>query len=135
MPFSDLTLQTVGNLPNGTRNYGPVAVPDDVIGAYVRVARCTSADPTIWDDPACQIVWLIEISYDGGDTWERAGGAPGGGGIIPADPVRHPGYPAGEVDASMSLVRIRPGTGRLARGSTTVTGGPAKTGIFLRLVT
>lgn len=35
----------------------------------VEILRCTSADPTIWPDPATIITLRVELSLDSGNTW------------------------------------------------------------------
>lgn len=92
------------NLAIGTRNFGPIAVPDDV-------TVCTLAfDRSRWTNPAAALSAQLEISVDGGATWQAWVGLTSVGGT----------------DATMtttSMSRALPaGTGRQIRGKYVVTG-------------
>lgn len=92
------------NLALGTRNFGPIAVPDDV-------TVCTLAfDRSQWTNPAAALSAQLEISVDGGATWQAWVGLTS----------------VGSADATMpttSMSRALPaGTGRQIRGKYVVTG-------------
>lgn len=92
------------NLAIGTRNFGPIAVPDDV-------AVCTLAfDRSRWTNSAAALSAQLEISVDGGATWQAWVGLTSVGGT----------------DATMTTTSMRrvlpPGTGRQIRGNYVVTG-------------
>lgn len=92
------------NLAIGTRNFGPIAVPDDV-------TVCTLAfDRSRWTNSAAALSAQLEISVDGGATWQAWVGLTSVGGT----------------DATMTTTFMRrvlpPGTGRQIRGNYVVTG-------------
>lgn len=92
------------NLAIGTRNFGPIAVPDDV-------TVCTLAfDRSRWTNSAAALSAQLEISVDGGATWQALVGLTSVGGT----------------DATMTTTFMRrvlpPGTGRQIRGNYVVTG-------------
>jgi len=63
----------------------PVLLPDskedEDLEVAVTVPRCTSATPTVFDDPTCWIDVAVEASFDGGQTWVPAGGFGCWGGV------------------------------------------------------
>jgi len=77
---------TTRDLPLASRPtgvYGPFtkATPNGFSGFKAHIARCTSADLTIWPDLASRLKVMILRSYDGGTTfpnepmgWEQGGG-------------------------------------------------------------
>lgn len=98
---------TIGNNINlalGTRNFGPIAVPDDVTVCSL------SIDRTQWTNPAAALSAQLETSVDGGATWQAWVGLTS----------------VGSADATMattSMSRALPaGTGRQIRGNYVVTG-------------
>jgi len=99
-----VTIDNNINLALGTRNFGPIAVPDDV-------TVCTLAfDRSQWTNPAAALSAQLEISVDGGATWQAWVGLTS----------------VGSADATMpttSMSRALPaGTGRQIRGKYVVTG-------------
>lgn len=92
------------NLALGTRNFGPITVPDDVTVCSLSIAR------TQWTNPAAALSAQLEISVDGGATWQAWVGLTS----------------VGSADATMattSMSRALPaGTGRQIRGNYVVTG-------------
>src|SRR3954465_4833169 len=71
----------LASYPTGV--YGPFtkATPNGISGLHAHVASCTTADPTIWPDPAPRLKVGVLRSYDGGSTypneplsWEQDGG-------------------------------------------------------------
>ena len=98
---------TIGNNINlalGTRNFGPIAVPDDVTVCSL------SIDRTQWTNPAAALSAQLETSVDGGATWQAWVGLTS----------------VGSADATMAttfMSRALPaGTGRQIRGNYVVTG-------------
>lgn len=92
------------NLALGTRNFGPIAVPDDV-------TACTLAfDRSKWTNPAATLSAQLETSVDGGATWQAWVGLTS----------------VGSADATMTITSMSrvlpPGTGRQIRGNYVVTG-------------
>lgn len=92
------------NLAIGTRNFGPIAVPDDV-------DVCTLAfDRSQWTNSAAALSAQLEISVDGGATWQAWVGLTSVGGTDATMPTT-------------SMSRALPaGTGRQIRGKYVVTG-------------
>lgn len=48
--------------------------PNGLRGFVVALGRKSSADATIWPDPATKIRLVVECSYDGGQSFPAAGG-------------------------------------------------------------
>ena len=92
------------NLSLGTRNFGPIAVPDAVTVCGL------SIDRSQWTNPAAALSAQLEISVDGGATWQAWVGLTSVGGT----------------DATMTITSMSralpPGTGRQIRGNYVVTG-------------
>lgn len=65
----------------GTRNWGPVAVPDGLTKVTLRLARQTTATPTFWE-AGVRVQIDSWCSVDGGVTWLQWIGAGGPGGIF-----------------------------------------------------
>lgn len=74
----------LASYPSGSRTFVK-QIPNGLAGFRIAIARCTTADLTIWPDPASQIKMTVECSYDAGATFPaNAGGASfgGAGGIL-----------------------------------------------------
>lgn len=63
----------LGTYPSGSIQRGPFAFPNGLDGFDIRIGRCTTADPTIWSDPATIITIDMQFSYDGGATYTPLG--------------------------------------------------------------
>jgi len=63
----------LANYPSGSRTFVR-QTPNGLAGFKIEIARCTSADPTIWPDPASRVRISVECSYDGGATFPANGG-------------------------------------------------------------
>jgi hypothetical protein len=106
-------------LPDGARIFGPAAVAD----ADTRVALTVDRTPAGGLNSltaATSIDLLVEQSNDGGATWFLIvdGSIPGG---VQQAFRQPPGTPA---TSDQITVTFAPGTGRRARATMTVTGGP-----------
>lgn len=92
------------NLALGTRNFGPIAVPDDVKGCSITIDRSQ------WTDPAATLSVQLEISVNSGGSW-----AP----WLALTSI-------GGTDATMTITgmsrALPPGTGRQIRGNYVVAG-------------
>jgi hypothetical protein len=112
----------LGNYQNGTRTTGWRAIPDTATFISVELARCTSADPTIWPNASTMVDLTIELSMDGGATvYLRATEGQIPGGIMP-------GKGGGEAPRSRkALWPIPPGSNRMVRLGASVSGGPIRT--------
>lgn len=99
-----VTIDNNINLALGTRNFGPFVVPDDVTVCSL------SFDRTQWTNSAAALSAQLEISVDGGATWQAWVGLTSVGGT----------------DATMTTTYMRrvlpAGTGRQIRGNYVVTG-------------
>lgn len=99
-----VTIDNNINLALGTRNFGPIAVPDDVTVCSLSINR------TQWTNPAAALSAQLETSVDGGATWQAWVGLTS----------------VGSADATMAttfMSRVLPaGTGRQIRGNYVVTG-------------
>lgn len=114
------TVIPLGDYPTGVHEYGPLTIANDVGKIGIDIARCTSADPTIWPNVATTIAVRSEISYDNGQTWQGAGAFTAQGGIH----VRGDGS---ELQSTYFMVRIQPGHNRRFRGTITIDNGPLRT--------
>lgn len=111
----------LADYPNGTRATNFRAIPDDATRISVEVARCTTADPTIWPNASTHLDLSIDLSTDGGLTFLRATSGGIAGGI-------QPGLHGGEAAVTrITMSGIPPGTGRSVRLSGTISGGPLRT--------
>lgn len=99
-----VTIDNNINLALGTRNFGPIAVPDDVTVCSL------SIDRTQWTNPAAALSAQLETSVDGGATWQAWVGLTS----------------VGSADATMATTfmsqALPAGTGRQIRGNYVVTG-------------
>jgi hypothetical protein len=99
----------------GTRNFGPVTIPDGLTRITLRLARMTTATPTLWS-AGVDVKLDSWCSIDGGATWLQWLGFGSTGGIY----VKGNGTEATESSATANLPE---GTSRLMRLTATVTGG------------
>ena len=113
--------------PDGTRVFGPVNVPNALQEIRVSIDRCTTATPTLWPSPDTWLDFFIEVSLDGGATWLRTVGATAPGGIVMGK---------GGVEAPATFIgcSLPEGTGRRARATATVTGGPLDSRITVEAI-
>ena len=68
--------------PANTYVISPTAIADGVTSITIGIQRDTSADTSIWSDPAALITYSIELSRDGGSTWAASSSGSAGGGIV-----------------------------------------------------
>jgi len=119
----------LANYPNGTRQFGPWTFPNGLDGFDIRVGRCTTATPNIWPNENTRVSFLIEFSFDGGQTYSlQQSWTPQGGGIRSKG-----GVELAEEKVSWSF-EVADSEGRSAayepthaRATVTVTGGPIRT--------
>lgn len=98
-------------LQNGVRPFGPVSIPDGSNRFECRIGNWAQANRTLQLD--------FEMSLDGGQTWQYAGG-------MNATPGARSVGRDGTTDASCVL-GMPPVNGRQLRGTTTVVGGSIST--------
>lgn len=110
----------------GVYTISPVSVPPGYTRVYIKLMRA------LWLDPGTRASWLIEVSQDGGTTWDTdppaaSGSTPGGISINPQTGLPRP----------FSLIYAalpQPGNpNRKIRGTVTVAGGPITTTIYAGL--
>ena len=122
----NVTLQNQLNIPlanyaNGTRSFGPAALPANCSYVGLTLNRCTSADSTIWPNATTVVTVQMDFSFDGGTTFppEASEQFTASGGIISPKP----GY---ELPASSAFWSFdTPPTH--ARATVTISGGPLRT--------
>lgn len=102
---------------SGSQSFGPVTVTDGLNALVVRLARCTTATPTFWPNAVTSVDAQLELSMDGGATWESAGGLGSVGGI---NTLRG----GGESTETVLRCPLRSGNARRLRATVTVVNGP-----------
>lgn len=118
----------LANYPSGSRNFGPWTFPNGLDGFDIRIGRCTTADPTIWSNPATIITLDLQFSFDGGATFSEVGANSWeqGGGIITQRGV--------EVPESVVSWRFSPDEPTHAKARITVQNGPVRTYLDLTVL-
>lgn len=112
----------LANYPNGTRSTSWRAIDSTITSASVEIARCTTADPTIWQNISTQVDLTIDFSMDGGTTiaFSATSGTCVGGIAI--------GLHGAEATATrIGLSPLPAGANRAVRITATVRGGPIRT--------
>lgn len=114
------------SIPNGTQTHGPFDIPDGATEVEFRIARSTTATPTLWPSSGTTLSAQIECSFDGGTNWElQSGFGATGGGVQP--------FKGGEmVDNFLVLLGLRLAPNRKIRGKTTVVNGPVITQLTVK---
>ena len=112
----------LNSYPTGTRTFIK-QTPNGLAGFLIELARCTSADLTIWPDPASQIKITVENSYDGGATFPANGG---GAEFLMDGGIKLDKFGAEIPIASMSC-RFSPNEPTAVRVTATIINGPIKT--------
>jgi hypothetical protein len=122
---AETTVLPLKNYQNGVYDFGPVDVPDAVTRVEYKIARCTTATPTIWPNATTTLTINMEYSLDGGATWWGVGGGVDGAtGGIQMDK-----YGTSERTYEMGFGTIPSGAGRLIRGRVIIAGGPLRTSV------
>jgi len=112
------TVLPLADYPNGTHE-GTFNLGDSVTGWWFEIARCTSADPTIWPNASTTISVQMHVSFDNGQTWQDGGWFTAEGGI-------HVKRDSTEATAVRFSSTLRPGTNRKLRAQVTIAGGPLR---------
>lgn len=118
--MSSVQVLPLANYPNGTHVLGPVDFADDVTSVDISIARCTTANPTIWPNASTVVVVSPEVSLDGGSTWGGAGGFTSNGGIFVSAKTGL------EVPTTIGGGGIPAGSDRKYRCTVVITGGPLR---------
>jgi hypothetical protein len=110
----------------GSHLEGPASVPDSAVEGILRLARRTTAEPTLWA-PGVTVSFQSEIDFNNAGTWaHQAGGFTGVGGIHIAHGV--------ELVESFVRFPLPPGTNRRIRLPLTVAGGTLVTEVTVETV-
>jgi hypothetical protein len=110
--MTSVTVLPLAVYPAGTRQIPVTDVADDVTDIRASFQRCTSANPTVWSDPASTISYDFDLSFDGGNTWQDFIAGSDSGGITTNK--------LGQEITDMYLGdQVPPGTGRKLKGSVT----------------
>jgi hypothetical protein len=123
--MSTTTLFPLANYPNGTQVADAQPIDDTSGEIQVSVARCTSADNTIWPNTSTTLALTADISMDGGATYSNLFTFSAFGGIQLRKGV--------EVPQSFVSTSLPPGTNRLGRFTATIAGGPLRSSGTLTL--
>ena len=131
MATTRTTVLNRGNYPSGTRSIPERAVADDVRSIGFELARCTTAEPTLWPNVSTTVEVTVEVQYDG--VWKPLGSWTAQGGIAEKQDSAKDG--GGEWDRSFCIFTLPPGTGRRIRGTANITNGPLRTEVTVLEVT
>jgi hypothetical protein len=69
------------DLPTGLTQLGPTGVPNNVQDVVIRIARNTTATPTLWPNTSTKLTGAIAFSFDQGATFTPVAGWSAEGGI------------------------------------------------------
>ena len=110
-------MTTVTALPTNTYSAGTYTVPatslsDAVSSIGIAILRCTSADTTIWPNSTDTISFDLQVSLDGGVTYQEWASGSDHGGILTG---KH-----GEVPTMNIQGTLPAGTNRFMKGSITL---------------
>jgi hypothetical protein len=103
------------NVPVGSRDFGPVTIPDGLAQVTLRLARMTTATPTLWA-AGVSVDLKSWCSLDGGATWLQWLGFGSSGGI-------HVKRDSTEALESTVTSMLPTGANRRMKLTATVTGG------------
>lgn len=112
----------LGNYANQTRVVGPFNVADGVTSMDFSIARCTSADLTIWPNASTTLSVKPEVSCDGEVTWIECGAFTSAGGIATGKNGQEAPFTIG----GGSLPPPVNGVTRRGRFTITIAGGPLR---------
>ena|SRR3990167_7604324 len=101
----------------GRHQYPDFDVPDANDRITITLKRCTSATPSHWPNAITTLNLMIEVSFDGGATWQDFLGFGAEGGIF----TKRDGTQAADSSATAVLPQ---GTGRKLRFRMDVANGP-----------
>lgn len=126
--MSTQTIEAVpmGNYPANSYALNSTPIPDNVTNIGIGVARCTSADPTVWPLASVSINASLEFSPNNGATWFPWGKYTAVGGIQ----LGRGGVEVAEGSISQS---VPAGTNRRLRGTVLVAGGTIRTRVTVTL--
>lgn len=113
------TVIPLNDYPTGTFTSPAYVVPAGTWRIGLEIARCTTADPTIWPNEATTILVHWEGSRDNGQTWEGMGGFGGKGGMVTK-------LNGTEAQFTWALGFLPPGVNRF-RATVTIENGPLRT--------
>jgi hypothetical protein len=108
----------------GTQTFSGAVSSATLTTLTLRLARCTTATPTLWCDAATTVSVQIGVSYDGGSSWADSCGFTAVGGI-------HIKRDGSEATESAVQCRFAAAAGRQIRGEITVASGPLVTRLTL----
>jgi len=115
----------LANYPTGTTPFGPIALTQGLNGCEIRIARCTTATPTIWPSAAQRITISLDVSYDGGATYQiNQFGFSQVGGIIVS-------RASGEVPEDVVTFNVSPQVPTHVKGFVQIENGPIRTSLTL----
>lgn len=108
------------SIPTGVFTLPESVMPAGVLKLSIRIARCTTATPTIWPNFSTKLSIALEVSYDNGASWVSGGAAYGMPGGIELD----------KAGAEIAVSNMTSGYAQppdKIRGTLAVTGGPLVT--------
>jgi hypothetical protein len=122
----------LADYPVQSRNFGPVAISDNLTSVSFAIKRATVADPSVWNDPAVLLSIVVSCSVDGGPDlpmltlWQCPGGPP--------MPGRPGSTEAAEVQATRISGLFPVGTNRTVSGSIVIEGGTLRSSMSIEIL-
>lgn len=122
-------------ITDGPHDIGQINLPDGLDLLVFRIARCTTATPSIWPLDTQKMWFNIYISYDTGATWKHLAGTgernltgqPMTGGIVPGP------HSAEAVESKFTRSGLIQSLGRQIKGTVYVEGGPIPTNVTVEV--
>lgn len=90
----------------------PTSIPDAISNIEIDILRCTSADTTIWPNSTDTISYELDLSLDGGVTYQPWAVGTDSGGIVTEK--------QGELATMNISGSVTPGTQRFFKGTITL---------------
>lgn len=116
----------LGTYADGTHAFGPFNLQNSIWRLGADIQRCTTAEPTVWPNKSSTVAVTLELSFDGGATWQSGGGFTAEGGIhVKADGT--------ELPYSSFRFPVPAGTQRRVRGTLTISNGPILSSVGVTL--
>lgn len=125
--MTTVTVLTTQTYSAGDHTIPATSIPDSVTSLGIAVLRCTSSDTTIWPNSGDTISFDLQVSLDGGSTYQEWASGSDTGGI-------HTSAKTGVEVPTMNIQGdIPPGTSRFFKGTVTLSAA-IKTGASITVI-